>query len=176
MIDAIIFIGREQYEEPQFKRGGSATLYFLTDTLLGKFIGNGGRGTLRNDSRARQMLQKEANIAQYLYENAAPIARPYGVHDIGLHYTIRGTDRRVVERYPCFVQDFEDFPALDELDYNLRVEGMVLAKKAVRYLKEKTGLIWGRDILSERNILFSPERREVRLVDFSEWIFEGMKF
>jgi hypothetical protein len=175
MVTAIIFIGRERYEEPIFRTGGEATMYFLTERLLGKFMGNGGRGTLRNDTQAVRTLQREAGIARFLFENGAPIARPYGVMEIGLHYNTRD-GQRLSEKFPCFVQDYEDFPTLNDLDYNLRVEGMVHAKHAVEKLRDRFGLIINRDVLSEKNILFSPTKKEVRLVDFTEWVFEGMNF
>jgi len=174
MTYALIFIGGEQYEEREVKRGGNATLYFLTETLVGKFMGNGGRGILRNDQAARRELQGEADIAQLLHENGFPVARPYGVHDIGLHYFSRANGQRVTEKFPCFVQDFLDFPQLAELDYASRIEGMVKAKKVIARPREDFGLQAARDVLSERNILFNPKTREIRLVDFAEWIFEGM--
>ncbi|VVB79360.1 Uncharacterised protein [uncultured archaeon] len=175
MSTELIWIGREQYEEQVFRRGGSSTIYFLTDNLLGKFIGN-GRGSLRADPAARKLLQREAKIAQFLYENDVPVARPYGVHDIPLHYSLRQTGRRVEEKFPCFVQEFLDVPMLRSLEYIQRVEGMVMARRLLEELGERVGLASARDALSESNILFNPTSREIRLVDFAEWAFQGMEF
>ena len=110
---------------------------------------------------ARHKLEHEFNISNFLFENKISVPKSYGVLKISFpHYAELFTD--------VFIREY--IVGRNLCKYNGEEYLKLLERAKLEYEKVKRLGIITRDCKC-KNILFSPEKNKIYLIDFQSWEF-----